>query len=385
MIKLGISLYPEQESFEEMKQYIELASKYNFTRIFSSLFSIPGDKNEIIEYFKKLCKLAHENNMEVCVDMTGEMFEKLGASECDLSVFKTIGIDEIRMDFCFGDERDKILVENKENIKIQFNAFMIDLVKAVNDKIQGCGLSVSHNFYPQKYTGESKKEFMRINQIWKDCNVKVAAFISSNTKQAHGPWPVYDGLPTVEDHRNRSVDYQVRDILAMGHVETIYFGNAFASEEEFKEANEVIMEYNIVEERTEFESLMSALLPNIGEKRIALKIDLENEVNDTEKEILFNFKKHGDLGNSNDYMLRSRVARMFYGKKSIPHRLVSKAFFTRGDVMIVNDNLKHYRGEIQICLKDMENDGQRNLVGHLNEDEMQLVEHIYPGVYFSFK
>ena len=39
---------------------------------------------------------------------------------------------------------------------------------------------------------------------------------------------------------------------------------------------------------------------------------------------------------------------------------------------------------LQICLKDMENDGQRNLVGHLNEDEMQLLDYITPGTYFSF-
>lgn len=39
--------------------------------------------------------------------------------------------------------------------------------------------------------------------------------------------------------------------------------------------------------------------------------------------------------------------------------------FHRGDVVVVNDNLKHYRGEIEILLTDIENDSERNLVGHI--------------------
>ena len=41
---LGISLYPEQESMEEIESYIQMASKYGFTKIFTSMFSVPGTK-----------------------------------------------------------------------------------------------------------------------------------------------------------------------------------------------------------------------------------------------------------------------------------------------------------------------------------------------------
>ena len=61
-----------------------------------------------------------------------------------------------------------------------------------------------------------------------------AVFISSNEDNTHGPWPVHDGLPTVEDHRWIPAELQVRHWIAVGDVDEIIFGNAFASEEEFK-------------------------------------------------------------------------------------------------------------------------------------------------------
>ncbi len=34
----------------------------------------------------------------------------------------------------------------------------------------------------------------------------------------------------------------------------------------------------------------------------------------------------------------------------------------RGDVLIVNDNLAHYRGELEIALRDIPNDGEKTFV-----------------------
>ena len=77
-----------------------------------------------------------------------------------------------------------------------------------------------------------------------------------------------------------------------------------------------------------------------------------------------------------NYMLRSRWTRMIYKGKEIPCRPCTKTHYTRGDVVIVNDNLAHYRGEIQIVLKDMKVDGQRNLLGRIDESEIFILEHI---------
>lgn len=56
--------------------------------------------------------------------------------------------------------------------------------------------------------------------------------------------------------------------------------------------------------------------------------------------------------------------------------------FTKGDILVVNDNLAHYRGELEIVLTEIPNDGERNLVGHVKEEELALLDFITPGQHF---
>ena len=51
---------------------------------------------------------------------------------------------------------------------------------------------------------------------------------------------------------------------------------------------------------------------------------------------------------------------------------------------VINDNLAHYRGELQIILKPIKNVNDRNVVGHLNENEMKLVNMIQYEHIFGF-
>lgn len=385
-MELGISLYPEQERMEDITAYIQLAGKYGFTKIFTSMFSVAGEANEVLAYFKNLCDIAHENHMEVCIDANAKMFEKFGASEKDIRVFKNIGVDEIRMDFCFGDERDILLVENKENIKIQFSAFMTELLQPIIAKCkEPSKITICHNFYPERYTGVSRDEFMRLNKFWKERDMKIGAFISTNVSDAHGPWPVYNGLPTLEEHRDRPVDFQVRELMAMKDVDLIMFGNAFASENELRAVQQAVKEKDIDKEYGEFEKMLIAAVPTVGKNSVVLHVEEEVGINEVEKKILYEFRRHCDLGDSSEYMLRSRITRMLYGKESIPHRTCKKEYFTKGDILVVNDNLKHYCGELEICIKDMKNDGQRNIVGYLNDDEIQLIPYLKAGTFFSFR
>lgn len=383
-MKLGISLYPEKESLEEIANYIKLSSKYGFTQIFTSMFSVKGDNDEIINYFTRLCDIAHQNKMEVCADVNAQMFKRFGASESNLKVFKDIGFDELRMDFNFGDERDITLINNPENIKIQFNASFKEMIDKILSKDSNAKFSLCHNFYPERYTGTSRAKYKFINDTWKNYeNIEVAAFMTSNVPNAHGPWPVFDGYPTIEDHRGASISDQIRDLVAM-NTDIIYFGNAFASESELHEAQEAIGNLEDYQEN-DFEKIVKNFLPSIGKKRFILSIYEANGLNETEKAILYNYKKHCDLGDSSEYMLRSRITRTIYGKESIPQRRAEMPYFKKGDILIVNDNLKYYCGELQICLKDMANDGQRNYVGSLPANEIQFVDLIEAGDYFSFE
>ena len=385
-MKFGISVYPEQKTFEEIESYLKLASKYDFKKVFTSMFTIGKNAQEIIERSTILCNLAHRYGMEVSVDANPPLFEYLGAKPEDLSIFKEIGIDSIRMDMNFTDERDVQLVNNKEKIKIEFSAFMIDAVnKIIDNGADSKNMLVCHNFYPQRYTGIDSKIAQSINDHWKTKGIPVGIFISSTETNATGPWPVMDGLPSIEEHRDIPCDIQVRHLLAMNNVDEILFGNAFASEEEFKSISSIIDILNKKDGQLEDDDanmLIKTLLPPEPLKKHLLTICFEKNISDIEKKIALEFPLHIDLNDGTSYMLRSRLPR--YKNEKVLYRNVDKKIFKRGDVVIVNNNCNRYQGELQLVLKDMKVDRQRNLIGHINEIEKFLIDYIKPLEQFAF-
>ena len=56
----------------------------------------------------------------------------------------------------------------------------------------------------------------------------------------------------------------------------------------------------------------------------------------------------------------------------------------RGDIVIVNEADSRYKGELHIVLQDMENDGRKNVVGHILENELFLLDYLQPWQTFQF-
>ena len=389
-IRLGVSLYPEQESMEDIDNYLKLASENGFEKVFTSLFSVEGTREELIGYFKNFTKVAHKYGMIVSGDCNSALFARLGAKADDLSVFKEMGIDIVRMDGVFNDERDVILVNNEDGIKIEFNASMSDITaKIIEQGGNPDHILTCHNFYPQRYTCPAFEVVNATNEALKKQGISVAMFLSSQKPGTHGPWPVSDGLPTIEEHRDIPVESQLKHMLAMDNVDEAIFGNAFAPEEEFKAICKTMEEAyptldTLSHEDPFFGDLLKEFVPAGQVKRIPLKIHLEEGISDLEKEDLFESPAHLDLGDCMNYMLRSRLGRMLYKGRDFIPRKSDKPVFEKGDVLIVNDNCKHYAGEVQIVMKEMKNDGQRNLVGRIDPDEIMILDQIRGKDLFSF-
>ena len=89
MKRLGISVYPSHSSMDEIIEYVELAAKYGFKRIFTCLLSVEGKTTEeVVAEFKRMLDVANKHGMEVIADLDPTVFKNLGASITDLSVFK---------------------------------------------------------------------------------------------------------------------------------------------------------------------------------------------------------------------------------------------------------------------------------------------------------
>lgn len=358
MKKLGISIYPNHSTVENDKHYIHLASKYGFKRIFTCLLSVEGNKNEILSNFKETINFAKQLDMEVICDISPRIFKSLGISYDDLSFFNDLGVNGIRLDLGFTGNEESMMTFNPYGLNIEIN--MSNATKYLENilsfqpnrnKLIGC-----HNFYPHRYSGLSYDFFIECSKKFKKYGLRTAAFVSSKAA-TFGPWPIVEGLPTLEMHRELPIDVQAKHLFATTLIDDVIISNAYASEEEME------------------------LLSHMNKEKITFNIQLSDSVSDLEKKIVFD-EPHFYRGDVSDYMIRSTQSRVKYrGESFPPHNTID---IKRGDIIIESDLYKQYAGELQIALKDMKNSGKTNVIGRIREEEIFLIDYLKPWDKFAF-
>ncbi|UAC47822.1 MupG family TIM beta-alpha barrel fold protein [Bacillus aquiflavi] len=356
--RLGISIYPNQSTVEEDIEYIKLANKNGFERVFTCLLSVEGDKEIVIANYKKTITYARELGMDVIADISPCVFTQLKIAADDLSFFRDIGATGIRLDIGFTGQEEAMMTYNPYGLKIELN--MSTATKYIDHlltfqpnrkNLLGC-----HNFYPHKYSGLSYPFFIECSKKFSDLGIRTAAFVSS-PEATFGPWPIVEGLPTLEMHRDLAIDVQAKHLFATQVIDDVIIGNAYASEHELK------------------------MLGKMDKDLIIFSVKLYDGISNLERTIVLD-RFHFYRGDVSDYMIRSTGGRISNRTGEI------KPFNTRnmkrGDVLIDNDLYGQYAGELQIALNDMENSGKTNVVGRIREEEIFLLDYLQPWGKFTF-
>ncbi|MGO1041922.1 DUF871 domain-containing protein [Clostridioides difficile] len=361
MVRLGISIYPEKTTEKEIYDYIDKAAENGFTRIFSCLLSVEDTKENIIKKFKNINEHAKFKGLEVILDVNPRVFGKLEISYKDLKFFKEIRADGIRLDMGFTGSEESLMTFNSQNLKIEINmsnnTHYIDTImdyQPNKENLIGC-----HNFYPHRYSGLNLEHFINCTERFNKYGLRTAAFITSQNENTFGPWPVTDGLPTIEMHRNLPLDVQAKHIIAMNNINDIIISNCYPTDEEIE------------------------VLGFMRRDMVTFDVTIEESTPEIEKKILFE-EIHFNRGDISDNMIRSTQSRVKYkGHKfelfSVPEVI------KKGDIVIESSEYGHYAGELQIALNDMKNSGKSNVVGHIKDEELFILDYIKPWQKFSFR
>lgn len=359
---LGISIYPTKSDLTSTIEYIQLAHKYGFKRIFASLLDVnDSNKDDILSLFKKVFSKAHSLDMYITIDANPRVFDTLGVSYQNLNLFKDIGADAIRLDANFDGLTESLVSYGDSGLDVELNissdAGNIENILSYapnKQKILGC-----HNFYPQPYTGLDTDFFMKCTQKYKDLGLHTAAFVSSQVAKL-GPHPFNNGLPTLEMHRNLPIEVQAKHLFATGLIDDVIIGNEFASEEELKK------------------------LSRVNEQLLVLNIELDPSTTKIEREIILEHL-HFNRGDVNSYSIRSTYVKLQYKETGIPKNNTSEKLHP-GDVVIGNDSFGQYKGEVNIVKKDIPNvDQHKNVVGKITPKELFLLDYIKPWTKFRFE
>lgn len=359
MGKLGVSIYPSKSEIEEDKKYLKLARDYGFTRTFTSLLEITGDSEEVLAKFKEIISYGNKLGMETTLDINPSLFEQLGVSYKDLSFFKDIGAHSIRLDLGFTGMEESLMTRNPYDLKIEVNMSSgtnyIENVMSYQPKREN--LIASHNFYPMKYSGLSREHFDKTTAQFHPYRLNTAAFVTSQVGEL-GPWPVQTGLCTLEEHRHLPIEVQVTHYKLMDVLDDLIIGNAYASEEELKAMSEAFLGAHPI-----------------------LPIEFKSGATDLEKKVVLD-ELHHYRGDRSAYLIRSSWTRITYKKENFP--VHDTGSIKKGSVVICNEDFGQYKGETQIALQELEDDGTRNVVAEISEEALFLLDNLSPWSSFKF-
>ncbi|WP_461213130.1 DUF871 domain-containing protein [Lacticaseibacillus sp. GG6-2] len=358
MGKLGISVYPERSTYEKDAAYLELAAQHGFKRVFTSLLEIKGDADVVVANFKRVIAKANDLGLEVMVDINPALFKQLGVTYDNLKFFHDLGAWGVRLDLGFTGAEEAAMSRNPYGLKIEVNmsqgTHYIDNIMSFNPN-KG-NLLGSHNFYPHRFSGLGQAFFDRATAMYTRYNLNTAAFVNAQAA-TFGPWPTQDGLCTLEAHRGLPIATQVKHYVLLGTIDDVIIGNAYASEAELAAA----------------QAAFTADYPS-------LRVVPDATATALDKELLF-ANAHSYRGDASEYLLRSTQTRVKYADRDFaPHHTVA---IVRGDVLIDNNGYGQYKGETQIALKPMPNDGRVNVVGHVHPDELFLLDYLKPWSGFT--
>lgn len=343
--KVGISLYL-QNTIDKNERILKRALESNISIVFTSL-NIPEENSEnMYKDLEKLSKICVDNKCDLFVDVNQFTCSTMGIKE--LKELKKIGITHLRLDdgFSFKD-----MEELSNDFYIVLNASTIDecLLNGIKDMDRSKFIAC-HNYYPKKYTGLSIKKVRSDNQLLHELGLKVISFVSCN-KERRGP--LYEGLPTIEEQRDKILIESIWQTKKEVKSDIIMIGDVECSEEELK------------------------VMKDYSENKVVLKYTSFNADIDLES---LDFHDRKD---SSEFLMRFVESRELFGKLLIePNNCIQRKV---GSICISNNKYGRYKGELEILRTQLESDDRVNVIGQLDQEFIRLLQFIPTETIVNFK
>ncbi len=340
-VRVGASIYVGLEEYplEKNLDYLQMLKENGVDRVFISAH-IPEMNSSFVSELNVVCLHAKKLGIKVILDVSKPMMDKFNLPE----------IYSLRLDYGFSHE-DIVNLCKQDQFIIEFNASTVTTKQL--EHLKSCGVDlhkvrISHNFYPKLYTGISREEVIRRNQIFKQYGLSVMMYIPSQNQKRP---PMYEGLPTIEAHRQYPLEAILSEVRSLG-IDEVFFGDSYASIEEIKTA--VAFNYDVIQ-------IPIYINKNLTKEEIEqLQLDHTNRIDQPTSFIRSSCRvKEGEIA---------------------PNKATSRK---KGDITIDNKLFARYQGEVCIMLTDLPQDERVNVVGRIACD-IETIQFIKPGDRFTF-
>ncbi|MBH9966929.1 DUF871 domain-containing protein [[Bacillus] enclensis] len=348
---LGISIYLKEENREKNAEWIRKTSSYGFKSIFTSLH-IPEDNPETYkDLLQELGSLARTYNMELMADVSPKSLGHLGIDGDRVPLLLDWGLAGIRVDYGFSPDE---IVNLSKQLKIGINASTVS--DAELDSLIEKGLNVEnveawHNFYPRPETGLDLDFLRERNVMLKSRGITTMAFIPGDDTLRG---PIFEGLPTLEQHRRLSPALAAAQLKYSGYTDKILIGDPSSKEETLKTLN--IIDKGVIPLTVELltDKDYSHILEGVHTNRM-----------DPARDVIRSVESRSYAGT---------------GKTIEPCSTVERRV---GTVTVDNELYGRYSGELQIMKRDLPKDDKVNVIARVVDEDLPLIHQIKAGGKFQ--
>ncbi|WP_339282945.1 MupG family TIM beta-alpha barrel fold protein [Oceanobacillus sp. FSL K6-3682] len=347
---IGISVYLSKENEEFNQKWIEKAARNGFSSIFTSLHIPEDDTKSYKALLFHLGSEAKKHQMDLFADISPKSFKYLDMDINNVDQLLKWGITGLRVDYGLSLEE---IVQLSKKMKISLNASTLTdeiLAKLINKGLNVDNTEAAHNFYPRPETGLAREYFIEKNILLKKYQIGISAFVAGDEIKRK---PLYQGLPTLEEHRDMSPVHACLDLKKNGLVDEVYIGDPSLTDETLEKfsllADGIIPIRYRGEIRPEF-AVFHTYLENV-------QINRRDPARD-----LVRFGK-------------SRID-LHYNENLNPAHTTDRK---KGSITIDNNNYGRYAGEIQITLTDLNQDDKVNVIGEVIPQDIPLLDFIDGG------
>lgn len=363
MREIGVSVYNDFYSMEEISKYLKKAGRLGFKKVFTSLILAnhgfeTSNKFECRQ-LKELYSICHELGLHITADINREIFEALGCSLNKLKPLKDMCIERLRIDDGFSDTEICLITNNDCGIKIEISAASVgkkdsytysqtkDLLELIKKEGSLEGLTACYNFYPLPDTGLDILEVRDAKELFEAYDIPLGAFVASQFSPKH-LHKNGNGVPTVEKHRYLPPHIAMQELFAEGF-DYVLIGDSMADDSELE-----MMARCAINSTIEIPVVFNQYICNSIKDKI-LNMELTSRTDQPAK------------------LIRASDSR---GIEVPPIYCANRSKYT---VTICNSNASHYMGELQINLEDLGPSREHNVLGFVHPDAYGLLESIKYG------
>ena len=295
---------------------------------------------------EKVCHDLADKGFRLIADVSVKTQAQFGCSDL-VELAKKLRLWALRIDYGFS--VDEIAAMAKK-LPVVVNASTVSPEDARIIAAGGQQVFAMHNFYPRPETGLDEDYLLESTQKLQSAGLKVLAFIPGDGMRRG---PLYEGLPTLERHRNVLPSAAFVDLSQRFGVDGIFLGDPDISEREAARIDRYCRE-NVISVPAELDEQYAHLYDRVFTCRV----------------------------DSPQWLVRFQESRTYscQGDTVEPHNCIPRQ---RGVITIDNCRYGRYSGEVMMIRQDLGADSRVNVIGHVVENGFLLMDNIRRGQKFT--